>query len=97
MDLKMFDNFQPKGAHQKRKLTRDILKKNGKKHEKSKILDVLLTGPRDPRYGSDNFQKNLNYFEKNKKLDSSKISNNKFFAKFRTHDMNNYQINQNFY
>jgi hypothetical protein len=30
MDLRVFDNFQPKGAHQKRKLTEDIFKNTGK-------------------------------------------------------------------
>ncbi len=31
------------------------------KAEKSQILDVLLTGPRDPRYGSDNIAKVIVY------------------------------------
>ncbi len=41
----MFTGPQPKGAHQKGKLTLDI-KKKMPKAEKLQIFNVLLTGPR---------------------------------------------------
>jgi hypothetical protein len=46
----MLSGPQPKGAHQRRKFTLDILY-NLPKARKSKFLDALLTGPREPRYG----------------------------------------------
>ncbi len=48
----MLTGPQPKGAHQRTKFTLDIFK-ICQKQEKSQILGVLLTGPRDPRYGSE--------------------------------------------
>jgi hypothetical protein len=44
MDLRMFDNFQPKGAHRKRKLTLDIHKKYGK-NMKIKNFGRFAYGP----------------------------------------------------
>jgi hypothetical protein len=68
----MFTGPQPKEAHQRRKFTLDILKKLPKP-EKSQIFDVLLTGPRDPRYGSGlNSSQNLKNELKNESLLSSK-------------------------
>jgi hypothetical protein len=48
----------PKEAHQRRKFTLDILKKLPKAG-KSQIMGVMLTGPRDPRYGSTLCKKSL--------------------------------------
>jgi hypothetical protein len=46
----MLTGPQPKGAHQMRKITLDSFKELPKTG-KSQILDFLLTGPQDPRYG----------------------------------------------
>jgi hypothetical protein len=52
----MLTGTEPKGAHKMRKFTLDIFKELPKTG-KSQILDFLLTGPRDPRYGSERISK----------------------------------------